>query len=217
VEKLARCQPTVARLAAQADDASPRSARSAQLAALERLRRDGMLPSTPATLPSTASPPMRACRFWEALLPRAHVLEFTRERKSMSVFCEWGGGVKDAGLDSLESPELRNGLAKSMGMELPGTPVFDASLDRGNGGNGNSAGKTPSGPLVRRLLSLGQPSGALATAQGDVRGQSAGRQTGVEAEEEAAGSCLLVKGAPEELLARCVPLMHPGRTEIRHF
>ena len=35
----------------------------------------------------------------------------------------------DAGLDSLRAVELRNGLAKAMGMELPGTLGFDLSID----------------------------------------------------------------------------------------
>jgi hypothetical protein len=59
---------------------------------------------------------------------------------------------------------------------------------------------------VTRLLSLGRSSLELASVQADSDGveetpqESAWRQT-AEAE---AGSCLLVKGAPDELLKRCV-------------
>ena len=85
---------------------------------------------------------------------------------------------------------------------------LSATDGNGHGGNGHPpSARAPSGPLVTRLLSLGQSSIELATVRAEQRGgeeearrESAGRQT-AEAE---AGGCLLVKGAPEELLKRCV-------------
>jgi len=54
---------------------------------------------------------------------RSQVMEIVTALLGSSVGS--GEPLMDAGLDSLGSVELRNGLAKSVGMELPGTLVFD--------------------------------------------------------------------------------------------